>query len=227
MENRYSVKTILELACAAFRVNGSYLKDTEPVNTTEGKFLCLKHCNKDLIKHALHLTKFSPEYRPLDLVVETVDTEKADEIRKYFRKLMFAAVVGENEFQTTVNRLLFSEDMAANEIGFIACLPSVYIRDELQTRVKKHLKDTKPGYLADVSVSLLDKDCQILESTRSKNFDAWNITAIIDSKLVSWFSKTNLILGDCVVVKAKVKDHSMHYFHKMEVTRLNYVHAAQ
>jgi hypothetical protein len=227
MKKLYSVQNILELSCAAFRVNGAYLKETSPVNTADGKFLYLKYRNKDLIKYAIGVSKILPEYRPLDLVITDEDSEKAEEIRKYYRKLMFAAVIGENDFHTTVNKLLFSEEMPPEEIGFIACLPSVYIRDEIQNRVKKQLREVVPGYLAPVATTILDKDCNILESARSKNFDAWNITAIVDTKLASWFSKTDLILGDCVLIKAKVKDHSMHYFHKMEITRLNYVQAAQ
>jgi hypothetical protein len=45
--------------------------------------------------------------------------------------------------------------------------------------------------------------------------------------MVSWLNKTNLNLGACVIVKAKVKDHSKHWKHQNDVTRLNYVKAAQ
>jgi len=40
-------------------------------------------------------------------------------------------------------------------------------------------------------------------------------------------NKTNLDLGPCVIVKAKVKDHNKHWKHQNDVTRLNFVKAAQ
>jgi hypothetical protein len=45
--------------------------------------------------------------------------------------------------------------------------------------------------------------------------------------MVSWINKTSLDLGAGVIVKAKVKDHSKHWKHQNDVTRLNYVKAAQ
>ena len=65
------------------------------------------------------------------------------------------------------------------------------------------------------------------EAIKSKNFEGYNISAIIDNKMVSWLNKTNLNLGACVLVKAKVKDHTKHWKHQNDVTRLNYVKAAQ
>ena len=61
----------------------------------------------------------------------------------------------------------------------------------------------------------------------NKNFEGYNIDAIINNKMVSWISKTGLELGACVIVKAKIKDHTKHWKHQNDVTRLNYVKAAQ
>ena len=75
--------------------------------------------------------------------------------------------------------------------------------------------------------SIVDKDCEIIEVKRSNNFDAYNILAIIDNKIVSWFSKHELKVGDCIVQKAKVKQHGENWLTKNSETRLNYVKAAQ
>ena len=68
---------------------------------------------------------------------------------------------------------------------------------------------------------------EIISSVKSKNFEGYNIDAIINNRMASWLNKTNLQVGACVVVKAKVKDHSKHWKHGNDVTRLNYVKAAQ
>ena len=126
-----------------------------------------------------------------------------------------------------MNSLLNAETVPKNKFGFIACLPSVYKRDYSRNQTEKRVKTLDQGYVGLIGEQILDKDCEILNSQRSKNFEAWNIDAIIDNKMVSWFSQTDLKLGPCVVIKGKVKDHSKHWKYGSAVTRLNYVKAAQ
>lgn len=234
MSKEFPVQQVLELACAAQRVNKGYVKEIQALfaSTDEAgsnKAMAFIQPNKIHIQYTLNIISWNGDMAsaPVLLKVTDEDTELANEIRSHFKKLMFAAVQGDNEFQTKVNSLLFTENMPANEIGYVACLPSVYKRDYAQTQIKKRANTVEEGYLANIGSTILDKDCEILESSRSKNFDAWNITAIIDNRMVSWFSKTDLKLGACVLVKGKVKDHTKHWKHENPVTRLNYVKAAQ
>jgi hypothetical protein len=231
---KFALQTVLELACAAQRVNKEYVKSLEPVyadgNVISGKIMYYKYPNRTLMEAVLgeDKTQYSPEYpKPTLLCTNLDDKELADNIQKYYRRLMFAAIDGSNEFQTEVNALLNSEDIPLNKFGFIACLPSVYKRDHAKNQIEKRVRTLDEGYLDAIGSTILDKDCEILASQRSKNFDAWNIDAIIDNKMVSWMSKIDLKIGNCVVVKAKVKDHSKHWKHENPVTRLNFVKAAQ
>jgi len=225
----FPLQDVLELACAAQRVNKEYLKEVESVFDSEGKFMYMRHSNKVLVRKALKLAESNaaPEFAPQDIFVEDTDRELANEIQKYFKRLMFAAVKGDNEFQMEVNTLLTLAVVPENKIGFIACLPSVYRRDSAANQIEKRLRSLDNDYLAPINSSVFDKDCEILASQRSKNFDAWNIDAIIDNKMVSWFSKIDMKVGPCVVIKGKVKDHSNHWKYKNPVTRLNYIKAVQ
>lgn len=227
MDDLFPLQDVLELACAAQRVNKDYIKEQEVLYTEDGKVKHIIMSNKELVKMTL---KLDPRYSgpvPPKLIPIDLDKELAQEIRKYFRKLMFSAIEGDNEFKTEVNSLLNSESIPFNKIGFIACLPSVYKRDYATNQIEKQIKTLNEGYLSLIGSTVFDLDCEILESKRSKNYDAFNITAIIDNKMVSWFSKVDLKIGACVIVKAKVKDHSKHWKHQNDVTRLNYVKAAQ
>ena len=142
--------------------------------------------------------------------------------------IILRLVKGDNEFQTEINSILNSEYTATSKIGYVACLPSVYKRDRARNQIDKRVRSVDPGHVASVGSNVFDLDCEVIESSRSKNFDAYNITAIINNKMVSWFSKVDLKLGACVVIKAKIKDHSKHWKYKdTDVTRLNYVKAAQ
>lgn len=230
MLKEFPLQQVLELACAAQRFNTDYLKTTESVFDDEGKFMYMKHANKVLVRKALKLVdpnNVALEFAPQDIFVEDADRELATEIQKYFKRLMFSAVKGDNEFQMEVNTLLTLAVVPENKIGFIACLPSVYRRDSAANQIEKRLRTLDNEYLAEINSSIFDKDCEILASQRSKNFDAWNIDAIIDNKMVSWFSKVDMKVGPCVVVKGKVKDHSNHWKYKNPVTRLNYIKAVQ
>jgi hypothetical protein len=230
MSNKeYPTQQVLELACAAQRVNGAYLKDHEHFHAEDGKFLYTKHGNKMLMLCTLDYTIWTaePSSAPTPLKVLPEDTALAEEIKNYFKRLLFAAIEGENDFQTSINSILSGDVVKQNQFGYVACLPSVYARDKIQNKIKKVSRQVEEGYLGAVGSNLKDLDCEILESIKSKNFEGYNISAIINNKMVSWINKTHLSLGACVVVKAKVKDHTKHWKHQNDVTRLNYVKAAQ
>ena len=228
MDKEHPVEIVLQLACAAERQQGGYVKEIESVFASDGQFAFMKQPNKTLVQLALGAAwTGDPAMRPESLHITADDIDLAREIKSYFKRLMFAAIAGENEFKTEVNQLLTAGVVPNNRLGFIACLPSVYKRDYAITQIEKRVKTLDEGYLGDIGSVVLDKDCEVLSSKRSKNFDAFNIDAIIDNKMVSWFSKTDLKLGPCVVIKGKVKDHSAHWKHHNPVTRLNFVKAAQ
>lgn len=226
----HPLQTVLELACAAQRLNKEYVKVTEPIYSDDGKIMSYKWDNKVLMLTTLDPSKFQASedsLKPTLLCSNKEDQELATEIQKYYRRLMFKAIEGDNEFLTEVNSLLNSETVPENKFGFIACLPSVYKRDLGRNTLDKRVKSATNEYLACIGDNLLDLDCEVLSCNRSKNFDAFNVDAIIDNKIVSWMSKHELKLGPTVIVKAKVKDHAKHWKHEISVTRLNYVKAAQ
>jgi hypothetical protein len=228
MDKEHPVEIVLQLACAAERQQGGYVKEIESVFASDGQFAFMKQPNKTLVQLALGASwTGDPAMRPESLHITADDIELAKEIQKYFKRLMFAAIAGDNEFKTEVNQLLTAGVVPNNRLGFIACLPSVYKRDYATTQIEKRVKTLDEGWLAEIGEVILDKDCEVLSSKRSKNFDAWNIDAIIDNKMVSWFSKVDMKVGPCVVVKGKVKDHNLHWKHQTPVTRLNYIKAVQ
>jgi hypothetical protein len=231
MAAEYSVQLVLEFACAAQRTNKQYLKSSESVFDEEGRFLFLKHDNKSLIRYALGVDKYSnteQEFRPMQLFIEDEDKQLSEEIRSYYKRLMFAAVKGDNDFQTEIFSLLMSETMPGNKIGWIASLPSVYQRDNEKNRIDKALKSAENSTVADVGEVILDKDCEVVKVSASKNFDADNILAIIDNKIVSWMSnKKDVKVGPAVIIKAKVKQHAANWYCGKTETRLHYVKVAQ
>jgi hypothetical protein len=225
----FPTQQVLELACAAQRINGAYIKEDAPVYSEDGAFMYLKLTNKIQMLCTLDPAYWTsdPKLAPMPLRVLPEDTAQADSIRLYYKRLLFSAIEGDNEFLTTINSILSSETVKSNQLGYVACLPSVCARDQIQNKIKKAARQVDEGYLADIGSSIKDLDAEIIASIKSKNFEGYNIDAIISNKMVSWLNKTNLDLGPCVVVKAKVKDHNKHWKHQNDVTRLNFVKAAQ
>jgi hypothetical protein len=225
----FPTQQVLELACAAQRINGTYIKESVNVFADDNAYMYTNHTNKMMMLCTVNPSNWTadPKDAPMPLKVLPEDTVLSEEIKKHFRKFMFSAIEGENDFQTNINTILSGNTVKVNQFGYVACLPSVYVRDVAQTKVKKAARQVEEGYLADIGSQLKDLDGEIISSVKSKNFEGWNIDAIINNRMVSWLNKTNLNLGACVIVKAKVKDHSKHWKHGNDVTRLNYVKAAQ
>jgi hypothetical protein len=218
----FPLQQVLELACAAQRINGAYIK-------YDGETMYTHQSNKMLMLYTIVpiIWTSDPKDAPMPLRILPEDTALAEDIKKHFRKFMFGAIEGENEFQTNINSFLNAETISTKNFGYIACLPSVYVRDVTQTKIKKIARTVEEGYLGAIGDAIKDLDCEILESAKSKNFEGYNISAIINNRMASWLNKVNLNLGACVIIRAKVKEHSKHWKHGNNVTRLNYVKAAQ
>ena len=225
----FPTQQVLELACAAQRINGTYIKESVNVFADDNAYMYTNHTNKMMMLCTVNPSNWTadPKDAPMPLKVLPEDTLLSEEIKKHFRKFMFSAIEGENDFQTNINTILSGDSVKVNQFGYVACLPSVYVRDLAQTKVKRAARQVEEGYLADIGSQLKDLDAEIISSVKSKNFEGYNIDAIINNRMASWLNKTNLNLGACVIVKAKVKDHSKHWKHGNDVTRLNYVKAAQ
>lgn len=227
-EETYNTQDALILACAAHHQNGGYLKEPVPVLTSDGKVIYQQYANKDIILFNLRAPNI-PDHAiaPLAIKITDRDREMAENIRKFFRRLVFTAVKNEEDFWTQVNALLINDTVPKNRMGYIACLPSMYIKEYARVQFERKIKDLTPEWLGPIGSEVLDRDCEIIEVKRSKNYDVWNICAIIDNKMVSWMSKPELIPGPCVLIKGKVKDNSLHWKFQCHETRLNYVKAFQ
>ena len=225
----FPVQRVLELACAAQRINGDYVKESEAIYTSDGVFVGIKASNRELVDLTLEVKKWQGEQRdhPALLKITKDDQVLAAEIQKYFRKLIFSVIEGASDFITNVNSALQSDNIKSNQFGYICCLPQVYKKDYAKTQFEKRVRTLEPGYIGEIGQQLYDLDCEILLSNKSKNFEGYNIDAIIHDKMVSWLNKTDLKLGACVVIKAKIKDQNQHWKYGVPVTRLNYVKAFQ
>lgn len=223
----FPVQRALELACAAHRYNQCYQKESETLYTDDGKAMGYKHSNKTLMLWTLDQEKritTDPQYLPP--VIEANDSDRllTEDIRTYYRRLMFSVLAQpENQFLQEILSLLNKEMMNENKLGFIACLPHVYEKDRKRNDITKIIRECDNNYLGSKETKLMNLEATIVDCERSKNFDAYNILAIVDNKLASWFSKFPIRQNRVEIVSAKVKDNNQNWLTKKAETRLNYV----
>lgn len=228
MSAKYDLQHILELACAAQRVNGSYVKTTEFVYDENDKPILRKEPNRFLIDYTLGLQNhYDQPHAPVRLEILPEDKDLAMAIKSHFRKFMFSVIKGEDNFESNVGTVLNSDSIQQRQFGYVACLPSVYQRDVADAELKSKLKTCLNEYLAETDTVIKNLDCEVIEARRSNNFDAWNICAIVDNKLASWFSKSEVKVGPAIIIKGKIKEHRNHWKYKKSETRLNYVKVIQ
>jgi len=214
----------LEFACAAYRLNEGYLKMEQPVYDENNEYLFSKMANKQMVKKELRRQE---KERPPSMEVLDQDRQLAEAIQKHGRKLMFNVITNDDAFLTDLSRFLESGKVPEANIGLVSYMPQWYYNDLRDREIKRRLRELDEGFLDKPGVKLSNKDCEIIQSDYSEKFVAWNICAIIDNKLATWFAKEKLTLGPAVLVSAKVKDHRTHWKFKVEETRLNYVKVAQ
>lgn len=236
----YDTQTVLELACAAQRVNGAYLKDSTPILTSDDKIVAWNHANKSLISFALKLYPWQGAGAIPDMTITDEDRALAADIRAYYKRLVFSvmatkpvetdgllsAITSGRSFDEELLSLLNSPEIPSSKFGYFACLPSTMNRDRAKKEIKKAIKDCDQ-YLGDVGVVVKDKDCEILSTSWSTNYECWNVLAIVDNCCASWMSKKEVKVGPAVLTYGRIKANGSHWLHKVPETRLNFVKVFQ
>ena len=115
-DQMFPTQQILELACAAQRINGTYQKDDSiPIlsqnEADKYQIMYYKMGNKALIRYTLDPESqviIGMEIYMTKLQVIPEDVALAQQIKIHFKKFMFAAIQGDNEFKTSINSFLNS-----------------------------------------------------------------------------------------------------------------------
>lgn len=214
-----SLQELIAWACVAYRYNDyEYVKSSVFGVNNNTKFT-----NKDLMLSAL-----GHAHLDVKLSITKEDKQLAVDIQKFYRRLLFEVISdNNNDFRSKLYQILESQSVKLSQLGFIACLPHVYLKDVQKRILNKKLDKIDQNYLDSVGSTIYDRDCDIIAVDRSHNYDAHNVVAIVENKLVGWMSKHAAVLGDCVIISANVKSHSENWKYQRRITLLNYVRFAQ
>jgi hypothetical protein len=203
--DRYSVDNVWGAACAAQRINGGYVKDTEyRFDENQNRTVIAKLRNREVMLSIL--------VNPAVLTVE--DIAQGQECRKFLQQdltlrglksqltefdLNVAKTLAVNEeFDTAVHRL---------ELSLVACLPAsqerALARQETQIRVQQ-----ATGSYVGALDSKIELDVEVVSANYSQTYGIFWVTAITQDNQAVFFSyKSKLTTGSWIQIKGTVKAH--------------------
>lgn len=205
----YNVADVFAAACAAYRVNGEYLKQDVVTFHDNGGHTVDKIANKTLVHQFLK--------GAFDLRDE--DREMGEKVRQHCNGLSFKIITGKtlSDFEQAMLSIADKETTDSNyDIAVVASLPASYERAQARIQQDIMLRE-KSGTLADAVGDKVELDIEVVRCNYSNNWDTHFVTATVDNAVVFFASRNKIELGSKLRIKGKVKDH------KEDRTQLSHV----
>ena len=205
----YNVADVFAAASAAYRINGSYLKQDEVTFRENGNHTVDKIANKTLVHQFLK--------GAFDLRDE--DREMGEKVRQHCNGLSFKIITGKtlSEFEQAMLTIADKETTDSNyDIAVVASLPASYERAQARIQQDAMLRE-KGGTLTDAVGDKVELDIEVVRCNYSNNWDTHFVTATVDNAVVFFATRNKLELGSKLRIKGKVKAH------KEDRTQLSHV----
>ncbi len=211
---KHSVSNVWAAACAAQRINGSYLKDGATKYDADGNVTLVQKRNRDIMMEFLE----NPERLLVDDLVagELVLNElKGD--------LMWRALKGQlNDFDQSASKVIAVEDhfdtqLNRLELAVVACLPASYERMKFRQNTQDRMSQTSGEYVAPIGHKAM-VNLEVVSCNYSMNWNTHYITAVTqDNQAVLFNVRDPQEVGSRISIKGTVKAH------KNGTTQLNRV----
>jgi hypothetical protein len=205
----YNVADVFAAACAAYRVNGAYLKQDEITFHENGGHTVDKVANKTLV-HQFLKGEFD---------VRDEDREMGEKVRQHCSGLTFKIISGKtlSDFEQAMLSIADKETTNSNyDIAVIASLPASYERAQARIQQDIMLRE-KSGTLTNNVGDKVQLDIEVVRCNYSNNWETHYVTATVDNAVVFFASRNKIELGSKLRIKGKVKAH------KEDRTQLSHV----
>ena len=200
---KHSVDNVWGAACAAQRINGSYVKETqhrfdEDTNTT----VVVKRRNRDIMADILA--------NPAILTVE--DIAQGQECRKFLQQdITLRGLKGRlTEFDTAISKTVavseeFDTVTHKYELAVVASLPASHQRSLSRQEVDSRVRQTAGGYVGAPDAKV-DLDVEVVSANYSQSYGIFWVTAITaDNQAVFFSYRSKLDTGTWIHIKGTVK----------------------
>ena len=189
----HNADDVWSAACAAQRINGSYVRTVDPENK-EGE------TNRQIIQTFLSDTS----------LITQADRDMGQTVRKYYKGLTFKILQGKNlnDFDNTAMVIANRDNIESlYDIAVIASLPSCYERASKRDDANRKLENASGGFIGSVG----DKVTITLEVARSIYSQQWGVyfvSGVTTDDQAVFFSQRNAIeQGKIIKVQGTVKAH--------------------
>ena len=216
-----STQEALALACAAQRINGSYVKDTrrfsEPSNKTQ-------FANKEIVKYAYASIDNPVPHDYVRPVPTEEDYVQVAEIQKWMRRYVMLGLGDLDDFKKDMIGAVVQDTVPVNNLGRVAFIPEFVKRDQHESGLKKEIRvEYRNSQYLGKEKDVVEGVVKILDKRYSQQWESFNYVAVIDGNLVSFMNKYEHAVGDMKRIKGKVKAQTQNKLFSANETRLNYV----
>jgi hypothetical protein len=211
---KYAVSDVWAAACAAQRVNGSYVKEFKVEMDSAGNVINEVQRNRDIMMGLLE--------NPANITVDDVIAGELvlNELKK---DLTWRALKGQlNDFDQSASKVLAVEDhfdsqLNRLELAVVACLPASHERMQARQSVEDRMSQTSGLYVAPVGHKAMI-NVEVVRCNYSANWNTHYITAVTqDNHAVLFNVREPQEVGAQISIRGTVKAH------KNGTTQLNRV----
>jgi len=235
----YNTDLVLQAACAAQHINGSYVKEDQTKyhkpDHQPTKWIVTKASNKSLVYFLVtgNLPSYAHHPQRYDFLqackIEITMEDKclAEDIKSHFQGKIFEALGGQlNEYVENIWQTLDKEEVPAFGVGLLCSTPSAYYRDAKQEVIEDTvLENCANEYIGSIG-DKIEGSVKLINAFYSKNYESFIYTGIYENKFLVnfWNGKELGETNDVIDIKAKVKRLGLSKFYKGAwETSLNYV----
>jgi len=192
----YKADDVWAAACAAQRINDSYVKYVDPeinpgVTETNRMIMDRFLANPDSI--------------------EQVDRDMAEKVRTYYKAFTFKILRGIklNEFDNNAMLIANRDTIVSSYDVAVACsLPSCYTRSVARDEVNRRIEFATGGYVGNLGAKVQLKSLEVIKCNFSQQYGVYFVTGITPEDQVVFFSYKNAIdPGKVIDVAGTVKAH--------------------
>lgn len=188
----YVADDVWAASCAAFRINGSYVKIAVDSDVPDQK------TNRRIVDELLS--------DPTKITAE--DREQGEIVRRYYKAMTFKLIEGTtlSQFAREAMYIADKDTITSNyDLAVIVSLPASHVKSLKRDTIENRIKWARGGYVGVVG-GKIELNIEVLKALWSQNWNTWYVTGITPDDQVVFFSfKKQKQVGDTMRITGKVK----------------------
>ena len=183
-------------ACAAYRINGGYLKEPEMIGDQ-----VVRPTNRDLVRRALDQ----------DSLITDADRELARNCRRHMATAVTLQALRSElgEWARITARVCGLDTITSTyDLSVITAMPHSYIKQLKKESVDARLARCETGAVGKIN-NKVELAVEIVRSNYSANFNTWFVSAITDDNFAVFFAYREEIKPNThVTIRGTIKRHT-------------------